>query len=186
MASTLIYGREEAVLTDPGMTFDQARALGDWVAEKGKNLTDIFVTHGHRDHWFAAGILAERFGARVVAGAGTIAEMGRNVAMRPLLWDKVYPGLIPPSPVTAVPVPDNRFTVEGHDLVIVEVGPTDAVDSTVLHVPDLDLRRRRCDLQRRAHVPRPGRACRRLRAVAGGDRQGRGVAAAADRRRSSE
>jgi len=57
MASTLIYGREEAVLTDPGMTFDQARALGDWVAEKGKNLTDIFVTHGHRDHWFAAGIL---------------------------------------------------------------------------------------------------------------------------------
>jgi hypothetical protein len=29
--------------------------------------------------------------------------------------------------------------VEGHDLVIVEVGPTDAVDSTVLHVPDVEL-----------------------------------------------
>jgi len=139
MASTLIYGREDAVLTDPGMTLEQARVLGDWVAEKGKNLTDIFVTHGHGDHWFAAGMLAERFGARVVAGAGTIAEMGRNLAMRPVLWDKVYAGLIPPSPVTAVTVPDNRFTVEGHDLVIVEVGPTDTVDSTVLHVPDLDL-----------------------------------------------
>jgi glyoxylase-like metal-dependent hydrolase (beta-lactamase superfamily II) len=139
MASTLIYGREDAVLTDPGMTFDQARALGDWVAGKGKNLTDIFVTHGHGDHWFAAGLLAERFGARVVASPGTIAEMSRNAAMRPMLWDKVYPGLIPPSPVTAVAVPDNRFTVEGHELVIVEVGPTDAVDSTVLHVPDLDL-----------------------------------------------
>ena len=80
MASTLIYGREDAVLTDPPLTFDQAQALGDWVAEKGRNLTDIFVTHGHGDHWFAAGLLAERFGARVVAGAGTIAQMHGNVA----------------------------------------------------------------------------------------------------------
>ena len=137
-ASTLIYGSEDAVLTDPGMTADQARAVGDWVAGKGRNLTDIFVTHGHGDHWFAAGPLAERFGARVVATAGTIAQMHATVALRPLLWDKVYAG-IPPSPVTAVTVPDNRFTLEGHDLVIVEVGHTDTSDTSVLHVPDLGL-----------------------------------------------
>ena len=70
-ASTLIYGSEDAVLTDPPMTADQARVLGDWVAEKGRNVTDIFITHGHGDHWFAAGLLAERFGARVVATAGS-------------------------------------------------------------------------------------------------------------------
>ena len=64
-ASTLIYGSENAVLTDPGMTRDQARALGDWVAETSRNVPDIFVTHGHGDHWFAAGLLAERFGARL-------------------------------------------------------------------------------------------------------------------------
>jgi glyoxylase-like metal-dependent hydrolase (beta-lactamase superfamily II) len=139
MASTLIYGREDAVLTDPGLTKDQARALGDWVAAKGRNLTDIFITHGHGDHWFAAGLLAERFGARVVASAGTIAQMRGNLAARPLLWDKLYPGLIPPSPVTAVAVPDNRLTLEGHDLVIVEVGHTDSDDTSVLHVPDLGL-----------------------------------------------
>ena len=137
-ASTLIYGSKDAVLTDPPMTADQARALGDWVASKGRNLTDIFITHGHGEHWFAAGPLAERFGARVVASAGTIAQMHANVAMRPFLWDKVYEG-IPPTPVTAVTVPDNRFALEGHDLVIVEVGDTDSADTTVLHVPDLDL-----------------------------------------------
>ena len=137
-ASTLISGSEDAVLTDPAMTADQARALGDWVAGKGRNLTDIFITHGHGDHWFAAGVLAERFAARIVASPGTIVQMHANLALRPLLWDKVYPG-IPPSPVTAVTVPDNRFTLEGHDLVIVEVGPTDTDDTTVLHVPDLDL-----------------------------------------------
>jgi glyoxylase-like metal-dependent hydrolase (beta-lactamase superfamily II) len=109
VASTLIYGREDAVLTDPGFTTDQARALGDWVAAKGRNVTDIFITHGHGDHWFAAA-----------------------------LWDKVYPG-IPPAPVTAATVPGNRFTLEGHDLVIVEVGHADTDDNSVLHVPDLGL-----------------------------------------------
>ena len=137
-ASTLIYGSADAVLTDPAMTEDQARVLGDWVVDKDRNLTDIFITHGHGDHWFAAGLLAERFGARVVASAGTIAQMHANIALRPVLWDKVYEG-IPPTPVTAVTVPDNRFTLEGHKLVIVEVGDTDSEDTTVLHVPDLDL-----------------------------------------------
>ncbi len=137
-ASTLIYGNEDAVLTDPGLTTQQAHVLGDWVAAKGRNVTDIFVTHGHGDHWFAAGLLADRFGARVVAARGTIAQMHASVASRPLLWDKLYTD-IPPTDVTAVTVPDNRFTLEGHDVVIVEVGNTDAADTTVLHVPDLGL-----------------------------------------------
>jgi glyoxylase-like metal-dependent hydrolase (beta-lactamase superfamily II) len=138
VASTLIYGREDAVLTDPAFTTDQARALGDWVESKGRNLTQIFITHGHGDHWFAAQVLADRFGARIVASAGTIAQMANGVAARPLLWDRVYSG-IPESPVTAVTVPDDRFTLEGHELVIVEVGHSDTDDTTVVHVPDLDL-----------------------------------------------
>ena len=36
-------------------------------------------------------------------------------------------------------VPDNRFTLEGHDLVIVEVGHADTDDNSVLHVPGLGL-----------------------------------------------
>jgi glyoxylase-like metal-dependent hydrolase (beta-lactamase superfamily II) len=138
VASTLIYGSEDAVLTDPAFTTDQASALGDWVAGKDRNVTDIFITHGHGDHWFAAGLLAERFGARVVATAGSIAQMDVSVALRPLLWDKAYPG-IPPSPITAVTVPGNRLTLEGHDLQMVEVGHSDTDETSVLHIPDLDL-----------------------------------------------
>jgi glyoxylase-like metal-dependent hydrolase (beta-lactamase superfamily II) len=138
VASTLIYGSDDAVLTDPAFTAPQAQALGDWVARKGRNVSDIFITHGHGDHWFAAGLLAERFGARIVASAGTIEQMHASIALRPLLWDKAYPD-IPPALITAVTVPNNRFTLEGHDLVIVEVGHSDTDDTTVLHVPDLEL-----------------------------------------------
>ncbi len=139
VASTLICGSKDAVLTDPAFTTGQAQALGDWVASKGRNVTDIFITHGHGDHWFAAGLLAERFGARVVATAGSIAQMHVGIAARQHLWDKAYPGVIPPSPVTAVTVPGNRLLLEGHELVIVEVGHSDTADTSVLHVPDLGL-----------------------------------------------
>jgi glyoxylase-like metal-dependent hydrolase (beta-lactamase superfamily II) len=138
VASTLIYGREDAVLTDPAFTTEQAKTIGDWVDAHRRNLTDIFVTHGHGDHWFGAELLAARFGARIVATSGTITQMHAAIAARPLLWDKVYPG-IPSTSVKAVTVPDNRLPLEGHECVIVEVGRADTEGNTVLHIPDLQL-----------------------------------------------
>ncbi|MEV7385579.1 MULTISPECIES: MBL fold metallo-hydrolase [unclassified Streptomyces] len=139
IAVTLVHGRRDAVLVDPPLTRSQARTVGDWVAASGKRLTHIFATHGHGDHWFTAQLLAERFGAQVVASAATIEQMHTNVSAREALWDAMWPGQIPPSPVTAVPVTGDRLTLEGHDLRIVEVGHADSDDCTVLHVPDLGL-----------------------------------------------
>ncbi|MEU4493766.1 MBL fold metallo-hydrolase [Streptomyces sp. NPDC023998] len=139
IAVTLIHGRQDAVLIDPPLTRQQAEKVGDWVEASGKRLTHIVATHGHGDHWFTAGMLAERFGAQVVTTAGAIAQMHNNVYAREVLWDVIWPGQIPPSPVTAVTVPGNRLTLEGHDVNIVEVGHADSDDSAVLHVPDLDL-----------------------------------------------
>jgi glyoxylase-like metal-dependent hydrolase (beta-lactamase superfamily II) len=137
IAVTLIKGERDAVLVDPPLTTEQAKAVGDWVEASGKRLTHIFATHGHGDHWFTAGVLAERFGAQVVATAATIAQMHGNVAAREVLWDKLWPGQIPPSPVTATPA--GRITLEGHDLDVVEVGHADSDDCSVLHVPDVGL-----------------------------------------------
>jgi glyoxylase-like metal-dependent hydrolase (beta-lactamase superfamily II) len=135
LASTLIYGARDAVLTDPGMTVDQARILGDWTLAEGRNVTDIFITHGHGYHWFAAGVLAKRLGARVVATEGTIEQMQANIAARPYIWDQVYPG-IPPTTETAETVPDGRLTLERHDLQIIDVGHTDTDETSILHVPE--------------------------------------------------
>ena len=33
----------------------------DWVVASGKNLTTIYITHGHGDHWFGIGALLEHF-----------------------------------------------------------------------------------------------------------------------------
>jgi glyoxylase-like metal-dependent hydrolase (beta-lactamase superfamily II) len=39
------------------MTVNQNEVLVDWVRASGKNLTTIYVTHGHGDHWFGIGAL---------------------------------------------------------------------------------------------------------------------------------
>ncbi len=139
LSVTLIHGDSDAVLVDPPLTRAQAEDVASWIQAGGKNLTHIFATHGHGDHWFTAGMLAERFDAQVVASAGTIEQMRRNVAIRAAFWDKLLPGQIPDAPVTAT-VPDgNRLDLEGHELLIVEVGHSDTDETSVLHVPDLDL-----------------------------------------------
>jgi hypothetical protein len=50
ISSTLISGERDAVLVDTPITVEQARALANWVAASGKNLTTIYTTHGHGDH----------------------------------------------------------------------------------------------------------------------------------------
>lgn len=140
LSTTLVSGASHAVLVDPPLTTDQARAVGDWVDTSGKQLAAIVITHAHGDHWFTAASLADRFaGVPVIASAATIEAMHRAVAARTGFWDRVLPGQIPASPVTAVPAPDNRLHLEGHDVVLVEVGHSDTDDTSVVHMPDLDL-----------------------------------------------
>src|SRR5437867_6788374 len=84
-ASTLIYGARDAVLVDAFMTVRQATALADWVAARGKNLTTIYITHGHGDHWFGLGTLLERFPkAKAVATPNAVKEMHGNASPQAL------------------------------------------------------------------------------------------------------
>jgi len=67
-SATLIFGQRDAVLVDAFLTVEQAAALVEWVAASGKNLTTIYVTHGHGDHFFGIGAVLNRFpNARAMA-----------------------------------------------------------------------------------------------------------------------
>ena len=62
ISATLISGRHDAVLVDPLMTVEQGMAVADWVSTTGKNLTTVYVTHGHGDHWFETTTAEELYG----------------------------------------------------------------------------------------------------------------------------
>lgn len=142
MASTLIYGNKDAVLVDAYLTTKQTSALADWVASKGKNLTTIYITHGHGDHWFGVGALLERFpNAQVVATHNTIQVMRQNASPQALdgAWKPGFPGQIPDKLVIAEELKGNFIDLEGHQLIGVELGHTDTDYTTCLHVPSIGL-----------------------------------------------
>jgi len=142
LSSTLIYGATELVLTDPPITTGQAERVADRVAATGRELAAIYVTHGHGDHWFGTAVLQRRFpGATVYATEGVIAQMRRaSPDGRPSpLFATLFPGQIAETPVVARPVPEGGILVDGEVLRGIEVGHSDTDDSTVLHVPSIDL-----------------------------------------------
>jgi len=141
MASTLIFGARDAVLVDAFLSVEQANALADWVSAKGKNLTNIFITHGHGDHWFGVGTLLERFPrARAVATRDAVNVMRLNVSPEILpLWKASFPGQVPDRLVIPEELDGNVLDLEGHELIAVELGHTDTDHTTCLYVPSIGL-----------------------------------------------
>jgi glyoxylase-like metal-dependent hydrolase (beta-lactamase superfamily II) len=141
ITSTLIFGEHDAVLVDAMMTVAEAEALADWVALHNRNLETIYITHAHFDHFYGLGILLGRFpGARAIATPKTLNAMQTSFTP-PVerLARRCFPGQIPTKLVSPEPYERETFTLEGHDLRIIEQGHTDSADTTSLHVPSIGL-----------------------------------------------
>jgi len=133
ISSTLISGERDAVLVDAPITVEQARALTNWVAARGKNLTTIYATHGHGDHFFGASTVLERFpGTRFVARPEVIKIMRQQASPESLatFWNPRFPGQISSNLAIAEELTGNVITLEGHDLVSVPLGSTDTANTT--------------------------------------------------------
>src|SRR5216683_4147970 len=74
-AVSLISGEHDAVLVDALLTPEEARRAVDWIRATGKNLTTIYITHGHGDHFFGLTTLLAAFpDARAVTTAAVIPD----------------------------------------------------------------------------------------------------------------
>ncbi|TDW93604.1 glyoxylase-like metal-dependent hydrolase (beta-lactamase superfamily II) [Kribbella pratensis] len=141
-AATLIHGERDAVLVDPLMTAAEGEDLAGWIAATGKTLTTIFVTHGHGDHFFGAAPVLDRFPeARMIATPAVVEGMKLNLTPAWLdgFWRTRFPGQLPDRLIVADPLQDDRFTLEGEELIAVELGHTDTDGTSALHVPSIGL-----------------------------------------------
>jgi glyoxylase-like metal-dependent hydrolase (beta-lactamase superfamily II) len=141
-AATLIYGKQDAVLVDPLMTAAEGEDLAGWIAATGKNLTTIFITHGHGDHFFGAAPVLDRFpDAKMVATPAVVEGMKKQLTPVWLdgFWRARFPGQLPDRLFVAEPLDGDTFTLEGQDLVAVDLGHTDTDGSAALHVPPIGL-----------------------------------------------
>ena len=141
ITATLIYGQYDAVLIDALTTAAEASTLADWIALHHRNLTTIYITHGHFDHFYGLSVLLDRFpAAKAIAIPESVELMQQQLARDWLRRaNQLFPGLLPTKLLAAQPFSGDTFTLEGHDLHIIRQGRTDTVHTTSLHVPALDL-----------------------------------------------
>jgi glyoxylase-like metal-dependent hydrolase (beta-lactamase superfamily II) len=138
---TLIHGKHDAVLVDTFLTTEQSRKLVDWVVAGGRNLTAIYVTHGHGDHFFGLAPLLERFpNAKAVATPAVVEAMNEQLWPASIEnWKRLFPKQIPDRLLTAEPLQRGQLELEGHSLIAIDTGRTDTAHSTSLHVPSVGL-----------------------------------------------
>jgi len=139
---TLIYGGRDAVLVDTFLSVEHSQELVNWVAESGKNLTAVYVTHAHGDHFFGLKLLLDRFpNARAFATASSVAGMQNQI--RPdfikSFWEPRFPGQVPSQLAAPEILPGKSLWLEGKELRIIELGHTDTANSTALYVPSIGL-----------------------------------------------
>jgi glyoxylase-like metal-dependent hydrolase (beta-lactamase superfamily II) len=142
ISSTLVSGKRDAVLVDTAITIDQNQKLVEWVAASGKNLTTIYATHGHGDHFFGVNTIQKRFPkARLVATREVIAVMQKQ-ASAPVVdayWKARFLGQIDSTLVVADELKGGVIELEGEQLVSVPLGHTDTESTTCLHAPSIGL-----------------------------------------------
>ena len=141
ITSTLIFGEYDAVLVDAMGTVAEAEALAAWIALHNRNLETIYITHAHFDHFYGLSILLDRFPrARAIATPEAVSAM--QMSFTPVverLARRMFPGQVATKLVPPEPYANDTFTLEGHELRIIEQGRTDSPDSTSLYVPSIGL-----------------------------------------------
>jgi glyoxylase-like metal-dependent hydrolase (beta-lactamase superfamily II) len=142
ISSTLISGERDAVLVDTFITLEQNRALAEWIVATGKNLTTIYATHGHGDHFFGVNTIRRSFpNARFVATRDAISVMQRQLspALLDEYWKARFPGQIDATPAVAEELNGGVIDLEGEKLISIPAGHTDTHSTTFLHVPSIGL-----------------------------------------------
>jgi glyoxylase-like metal-dependent hydrolase (beta-lactamase superfamily II) len=139
---TLIYGERDAILVDTFLSVQHSKELLDWVAESGKNLTTIYVTHAHGDHFFGLKSLLDRFpNARAFATSSVVAGIKNQIKPDVIksFWEPRFPGQVPSQLVVPEVLEGMTIYLEGKEVTVVQLGHTDTSNTTALHVPSIDL-----------------------------------------------
>ena len=137
--STLVYGDKDAILIDAQFRLSDAHRLVAMILESKKNLTTVYVTHPHPDHYFGLVVIRQAFpNARFVALPRVVDGIKASWEGRVKAWKPQYGDNIPSSPIIPDALDGNTLTLEGETLQI--FGPLQgdsAGDNSFVWIPSL-------------------------------------------------
>jgi glyoxylase-like metal-dependent hydrolase (beta-lactamase superfamily II) len=139
--SFIVEGDAGVVLIDTQFLLSSARELADRVASIGKPLEAVIVTHPHPDHFNGLPVILDAFGTvPVYATQPTIDTIRATQADKRAAWTPVYGGDYPPTDALPDRVlgPDDTIRLAGIDFRVIDLGPGESADITVIHIPAAD------------------------------------------------
>ncbi len=134
----LVQGRHAALLVDATMTRDDARGVAAMIEASGRRLEAIFITNSQPDKYLGLPVLTARFpGVRVLATPEVAAEIrerapGYHARLRGRWGDRIAASLVLPEPFD-----EDRYVLEGHELVVHRLQGGECPNAAVLYVPSL-------------------------------------------------
>jgi glyoxylase-like metal-dependent hydrolase (beta-lactamase superfamily II) len=130
--STLVTGEKDAILIDAQFTLSDAHRLVAEILESRKNLTTVYVTHAHPDHYFGLDVIRAAFPkAKIVALPAAIAEIKKTAQDKVKEWSPMYGANLTTRPIVPSPLQGSSLTLEGQTLEIHGVQGDDALNSYV-------------------------------------------------------
>ena len=134
--ATLLTGPTEAILVDAAFLTDDVSALGNLIADTGKNLTTIYITHGHADHFFGIATLLRRFPhARALALPSVLDYIKDTVAEQTRQWDAMFGDRVVKCDVLPEVLDTSTLSIDGVAADVIEAEQADITPSSIVHVP---------------------------------------------------
>jgi glyoxylase-like metal-dependent hydrolase (beta-lactamase superfamily II) len=137
--SALVYGDKDAVLIDAQFRLSDAHRLVAMILESKRNLTTVYLTHPHPDHYFGLVVLRQAFpNAKFVALPRVVEGIKASWEGRVKAWKPQYGDNIPSNPIIPDALDSSTLTLEGETLQI--YGPLQgdsAGDNSFVWIPSL-------------------------------------------------
>ena len=134
--SAIILGEREAVLVDAQWKPSDAKEVARMIADSGRELTHILITHGHPDHYWGLGTILETFpAAKVLAREDIRAEIANQFAAKWIHWQPMMGDDIPLTPVIPDVLEGDKLLLEGKEIRVIDLPANEVENSVVFYVP---------------------------------------------------
>ncbi len=139
VGSLIVMGKDDAVLVDAQWTLSNAHRLVAEIAETGKRLKTIYVTHAHPDHYFGLGVVAKAFpSARITALPSVARTINRQFFGKLEHWEQVIgPTNVCRETVNIESLSENHIELEGQRIEVLPEIIGDMKYNTVVWIPSI-------------------------------------------------
>src|SRR5882757_6471435 len=129
---------DSAILSDAQFTLADAHRLVAEILESKKNLTTVYITHAHPDHYFGLEVIHAAFPkAKLVALPATVAEIKKTWQGKVKQWGPLYGAQITTQPTIPTALAGTTIELEGQKLEVHGGVQGDEADNSYVWIPSI-------------------------------------------------